>query len=328
MDKLHIADKRTSEWVRRYPASIAQADMLYNDRIDFGELWPDWCGLPMAATYAIITQGADVLTAVRIMRERPDDLPKLTAALLWRQAKAVYRADKTLVSELDAEDDMDMHVPIEVLKQLPYRCIYIEYPFALSPAVVTLGCFVWLEADRRAPSIVELRLMYLLANDNVVCVPLKLLGEKFVDSLSLIDSVGSLDRRAALAAVRQTVSLSLYICSDAADVETRSTTPARPHEPRSFAANPNAPTMWETGMRVGAAIRAYCKAPPDTTVGKGSHASPRPHVRRAHWHSFWTGPRDGDRALVLRWLPPIPINYSISAELPSVIRDIRAGKES
>ena len=24
----------------------------------------------------------------------------------------------------------------------------------------------------------------------------------------------------------------------------------------------------------------------------GTHASPRPHIRRAHWHSFWVGKKD------------------------------------
>jgi hypothetical protein len=30
----------------------------------------------------------------------------------------------------------------------------------------------------------------------------------------------------------------------------------------------------------------------------------RPHVRRAHWHGFWTGPRDGEREFILKWIPP------------------------
>ena len=34
---------------------------------------------------------------------------------------------------------------------------------------------------------------------------------------------------------------------------------------------------------------------------------PRPHWRRAHWHSYWTGPRDGERIARLKWIPPIPV---------------------
>lgn len=324
----HIADKRTAEWIRRYPSAPAQADEFYKSRREAGELWPEWCGLPMAAVYAIITQGADMITAMGIMRERPNDLPKLTAALLWRRGKAVYRPDKALVDELYVGDDMSMEVPSEILKQLPYRCIYIEYPFRLSLDKTALGCFVWLEADRRAPSIVELRLLFLMSNDNIINIPLKLEGKTLGDGLSLltVDGIGFVISGQMLAAVRQAVSIALYICSEAADVETRAEAPTESHIPRSFMANPNAPTVWDVGVRIGAAIRAHRNAPDATPTPTGSsHASPRAHVRRAHWHSFWTGPRDGERKLKLRWLSPIFVNYTEDEEMPSVIREIRKG---
>ncbi len=30
----------------------------------------------------------------------------------------------------------------------------------------------------------------------------------------------------------------------------------------------------------------------------------RPHIRKAHYHHFWTGPKDGPRKLICKWLPP------------------------
>ncbi|MGO8822093.1 MAG: hypothetical protein ACLQO6_12835 [Desulfomonilaceae bacterium] len=37
----------------------------------------------------------------------------------------------------------------------------------------------------------------------------------------------------------------------------------------------------------------------------GTHATPLPHIRRAHWHSFWKGPRTipVKRYLVVHWFP-------------------------
>lgn len=61
------------------------------------------------------------------------------------------------------------------------------------------------------------------------------------------------------------------------------------------------------GIRIGAALRAAALSE-RTEHHDGTHASPVAHIRRAHWHHFWTGPRDGERALVVRWLPPIPVN--------------------
>lgn len=53
-----------------------------------------------------------------------------------------------------------------------------------------------------------------------------------------------------------------------------------------------------------------------------THASSRPLIRRAHWHHFWTGPRDGERKLILQWLPPIPVGAD-DEELPVVLNKVQ-----
>jgi hypothetical protein len=43
----------------------------------------------------------------------------------------------------------------------------------------------------------------------------------------------------------------------------------------------------------------------------GTHASPCPHIRRAHWHTYLTGPKKNvpieNRKRKLMWIPPLPI---------------------
>nr|DAR40120.1 MAG TPA: hypothetical protein [Caudoviricetes sp.] len=59
---------------------------------------------------------------------------------------------------------------------------------------------------------------------------------------------------------------------------------------------------------MGATIRrSYTESSSTRAVPSGrEHASPVPHVRRAHWHHFWTGARGSDaRELILRWIPPV-----------------------
>ena len=58
----------------------------------------------------------------------------------------------------------------------------------------------------------------------------------------------------------------------------------------------------------------------------GTHASPRPHVRRAHWHSYWVGQKDQPeaRSVVLKWLPPIPVNVQDAGDLTTTVRDVVA----
>src|SRR5690606_18860768 len=79
-----------------------------------------------------------------------------------------------------------------------------------------------------------------------------------------------------------------------------------------------APSGWVIGSRIGGAIRRYR----DGEDQGGTHAGPRPHVRRAHWHHFWTGPRTGTRRLVLHWLPPIPVGIA-GGELPVTVHPVQ-----
>ena len=89
-----------------------------------------------------------------------------------------------------------------------------------------------------------------------------------------------------------------YICCRNAEIETiykpRSEGPTRRRE--------SSATWHEVGFRIGSELRAYERMKSE----RGPHKSGtvRPHMRRAHWHHFWTGPRDGERKLVLKWVPP------------------------
>src|SRR5262249_43973173 len=86
---------------------------------------------------------------------------------------------------------------------------------------------------------------------------------------------------------------------------------------------PDRPNRWEVGCRLGAALRrALSKRKP--TALTGTHASSRPHIRRAHWHSFWTGKRDQPdaRSAILKWLPPIPVDVQDVEELTTTARAV------
>jgi hypothetical protein len=111
------------------------------------------------------------------------------------------------------------------------------------------------------------------------------------------------------------VSLTLYLAS--ANRELRSGTLAEPVRPKVQHTRrggprifpPPVPRVWEVGYRIGATIRAGQANTHDHRPVHGSeeriHSSPRPHLRKAHYHHFWTGPLKGERKLIVRWLHPI-----------------------
>ena len=129
------------------------------------------------------------------------------------------------------------------------------------------------------------------------------------------------------------VSLVLYLCSQAAEIKDAGAgeqVPSRPKPQKTkkglriFA--PDHPSRWEVGYRLGAALRQALSEhePAEPT---GTHASPRPHIRRAHWHSFWVGKKDQPdaRSVTLKWLPPIPVNVTGVDDLTTTVRDVGNG---
>ena len=80
------------------------------------------------------------------------------------------------------------------------------------------------------------------------------------------------------------------------------------------------------GTRIGAALQTAKRADDgagdkDKQRDAKTQNSPVAHMRRAHWHHYWTGPKTGERKLILKWLPPIPVN--IEGEAPTVIRKVK-----
>ena len=67
-------------------------------------------------------------------------------------------------------------------------------------------------------------------------------------------------------------------------------------------------------MLIGASLRVAWQR---KEAEGGTHAGPRPHVRRAHWHSYWTGPQAQLewRKVILKWLSPILVNVEDVGDL-------------
>ena len=249
----------------------------------------------------------------------------LAALVAWRYSQGVYRFDDTLLDALSTTD-MDKPLPVDVLTRLPEYCVYIPLPDGLletMPGVA--GTFVFYDFDYRT-QLSELR-FELLATDKVigpVVLPLqteRTIQEELEHVVSAVTArlwqegkteeaqkVKSPDTYAR--DVQKLVSLVLYLCSDKPEVDNLrqpGKSPSRPKPKKVKGGMTLFPaqkvTLWEVGHNLGQTLRNAATQKSEPTGG--THASPRAHVRRGHWHSFWTGPRAGDRRLILRWLHPM-----------------------
>jgi len=258
---------------------------------------------------------------------------------IWRCSKGVYRFAPEIYQAL-VRQPLSGDLPQECLYHMPEWAVYIETPGLSYERIPMEGFIAHLDYNlysrgvdlqfaifRRGidqPKMIALPLgegTLLDAMDRVDQV-----DEMFAGNLSNVRYVGSRDEyRQTFSAMIQ---LLLYICSDEPDMPEIEHPQKRKRLSGGVRA-PEEPRVWDVGVRISAAIRKFNGRPKAAPVGiendatSGSHASPRPHVRSAHWHTYWTGPRDAVfplRKPVMRWIPPLPIGMDWKGELPTNIK--------
>jgi hypothetical protein len=142
------------------------------------------------------------------------------------------------------------------------------------------------------------------------------------------DALGSTEQQ--LSDIAPLVALVLYLCAENAEIApapgTAAARPAPPapkrtkRGPRLFP--PPHTAGWDVGLRIGAALRRATAAAgdPAPAADAAGRSSPRPHIRRAHWHTFRIG--EGRTGRKLRWMAPVPVNLDDAATLPATLHRI------
>ena len=245
----------------------------------------------------------------------------------WRMTQGIYRIDPTVYADLIATP-VTGDVPLEVLRHMPEWCVYIETPTPVvsSPqdvSITPVGLWYWLDEKP-----FDLYIAYDLGRPPPLGYIKK--SGRSVENMAMMkhfdEPLPTIHHATTLAFYQAALSLILFVCAHAAEIQGESG-PANPklrktrRGTKMFAAE--RPTIWNVGVRLGTALRtAYARAGVMTDSGDGGQGM-RPHIRRAHWHTFLTGPRDGERRRSLRWLPPIPVGIDDYDTLPAVIREIK-----
>lgn len=271
--------------------------------------WPGWCLLPMAAWQVIVAKELE-------QEGRPDTMvpteaARLAAIATWRYSQGIYRIDPDMLVAL-ADTPFNGELPADLLMRLPEWSIYVETPGLHWMDEPLHGFWAHLEADVEED---RQELRFLLDSD-VVLAPMVLpLGDWTIEEAierSLRNEVDGGDQSPQKSAVKDwaadmitpLVSLLLYLCSDAPDIDSPLTFGSKPTRPvlkktrrgyRLFPAQ-NA-YIHKVGMEAGRALRAA------GTYEPGAGISRRPHFRRGHWHGFWTGP--GRQVFIVKWISPL-----------------------
>jgi hypothetical protein len=312
-------DRLEREMLAKYPDLDERISRSLNAD---GPRWPSWCYLPMADSYSIVTAAAEERVAMYLMTaaERMYDMRRLAAIIPWRVAKPIYRFDADLAAELMTGAG-DSRIPAQVLMRLPYPCIFIEHPPGVDDCE---GVFAFLEADERYPEALELRLHYLFSDGRMQIAyiqydlagrdssvfaarqaaeyakSMRRLGGRTLDS----DDGPDAGRRADQIDAHKYghINMLLYLCADEPDLR-RSAPVPRQRGPRIDVAAYS--DVIDVGTAQGVIIRRARQVVESHTASApaGTHKSPTPHVRRAHWHLYWMG--TGRTTPAIKWIMPI-----------------------
>ncbi len=270
--------------------------------------WPDWCFLPMAAWYSIVSAELQV---DRIALPMIPDVARLAALGAWRYTQGIYKLDTELFSAVSVTVPSGS-LPTDVLYHLPEWSLYIDTPGLKWMESEMYGFFAHLEHDVNTGR-GELRLLIDCAA-KLMSISLHLGNWTITEA---IDRFMAEAKKQAVAAgvdfdpapvlieamskdIYPLISLLLYVCSKGVDYpDNNRPQKAKPKRTkRGWKLFPaDKPRIWLLGEKIGNNIRNA-----GLTENTGSKKSA--HIRRAHWHGYWTGPRDTNQEFELKWIPP------------------------
>lgn len=297
--------------------------------------WPEWCYIPTreGVDIAFDLCGRDALDSSYYGQQ-------ISTLAPWRLSKEIFLIDPQLEEELCKQENLN--IPAECLMKLPYPCFYVKFQGDTMKSFLYDGVFVRLDADPSRGN--ELKLLFASADGRTTGFPISLEAKTVTESFKKVVELAyaNLQRIRDEAAVKRlsekvrqyvedstaellqkTLQLVLYLCAENAELVPEPSATGR----ETTSALKDVVTRkdrysdirkWDVGVRIGAAIRKYRSEAktenPESldeevkseTKERTGHASPRPHMRRGHWHHFWTGAKKDveGRKLVLRWIPP------------------------
>lgn len=321
----HISDPTgiADAFYKHYPDAVSGIE---NIRLMKGREipdWPYWCFL-LESCWLILFMGK---RRKPFTREMYQEIQKLQVLGTWRYSKGIYSVHPALLNAL-TETPVSDSLPVDVFLRLPEWCIYIRTPGMIMAGERLHGFWATINqgvADN------EKRLCLLLNRQGGIqteSFPLKsgsvksIQEKMFSDGLDVsgagADVIEPLKQSGYITDylrrksddIGKLLSLLLFICSDEPEIDSEREPgmyPVRPKQVKTkkgFRLFPAAgPRYWTVGSNTGEMlVTLFDSAGASSINGR----QVRTHLRRGHWHGFWSGKRDGseDRIFSYRWLPP------------------------
>ena len=292
--------------------------------------WSDLCYLPLAAAKEIMRAKWG-----RLLGDKLVDMASLYAALAsWRQYKEIYTFSAELAEDLERQGGDDIVIPVEILYNIPYPCIYVSIEGDDSQ-----GFFVFFNQNIETKEM-ELRFCYVSQKADARLDVNNLwlhLHEGYTISDGIRAGLDAIKKRFGTVKtwqntpegykelgeketeqymydiISKSIQLVLYICAENAEID-ENPRQKQITQKRREGVKPKDVyreiQKWDVGVKYAYSVRKHNAEGASTTKEKSSESAisrsaPRPHTRRGHWHHYWTGSRsDNSRKLILKWTAP------------------------
>lgn len=229
----------------------------------------------------------------------------LSAIAPWRATQDIVSFDPDLEAELK---DMEQagKIPSKILMRLPAWCVYVDSPITTDGDKYD-GFFVQLDAKKDG---MYIAFTFEASDTRQQRIPLALGDFTLEESIAKINRVTKESGEIGIdfdSGLVQALNLTTYLCAyglqDRQDYSGPGNSWPKPVKTkkgwRIFP--PDRPKTHVLGREFGETIRKE-----SAKSSMPGHGTKRPHVRRPHWHGFWTGAHESpERRLVVKWLPPI-----------------------
>lgn len=249
----------------------------------------------------------------------------------WRLTKGVYVFDDELSKALD-EADID-NLPIAALTGLPEYAPFIaldDFYLDETKHLRVHGAWVGYKKPQEADEDSEeltLCCALLHSHDIVYCTELeegKTVRESIEKAYAHMKDGEIGNSRQLERAVLAVMKRAFYLCSTEPDVNgVRSVSTSVVYGNKEVLHIPSEVNEVKVGYRYGAAIRMWQEK--QQKEGKESAVTGltvAPHVRRAHYHLYWTG--KGRKEPRVKWIAPILVGMKDDEEIIPTIRAVKA----
>ena len=267
----------------------------------------------------------------------------------WRPTQDILRFDDDFYAML-TKTPVTGKLPVEIIRRIPAWALYFETRNLVVEGGSYDGFFAGLDQSNDRAQLI-LRLHFVAMEKMRILSFILPMGDWSVEEAVArtneqqrsamkrlnMEMTGEYTR-VADQGLHAALNLLLYVCSYGLDEDRayefgsgiRYPQPVRIKRDNWRLFPPPKPVIHKLGNEIGEEARKYKYN--DRTCAPRPHGSPRPHIRRAHWHGYWRGPlNDQDnRKFSLKWLPPFMVGNpgGIPGNLQTVIKIVRAHTDS